>query len=52
LDDKQAFQRSLFPDGIFWRYSSAFFETGNRSLFQAVEEMLSEMVKSGRGEWI
>jgi hypothetical protein len=22
LDDKQAFQRSLFPDGIFWSHTS------------------------------
>jgi hypothetical protein len=49
LDDKQAFQRGLFSDGIFWSHSSAFFETGNRSLFQAVEEMLSEMVVGANG---
>lgn len=52
VEDRQAFQRGLFPEGIFWSHENAFFETGNRSLFQSVEAMLTEIKENGRGEWI
>lgn len=52
LEDRQAFQSSLFPDGIFWSHESSFFETDNRSLFQQVEAMLTNLKENGRGEWI
>lgn len=52
LEDRQAFQSALFPSGIFWSHENAFFETGNVSLFQSVEEMLTNLKENGRGEWI
>jgi site-specific DNA recombinase len=43
LDDQQAFQSALFPTGIFWSHENSFFETGNVSLFQSVEALLTDL---------
>jgi opacity protein-like surface antigen len=43
LDQKQAFQSSLFPIGIFWSKQNAFFEPENRSLMSLVSEMIDTM---------
>jgi hypothetical protein len=59
LDQKQAFQSSLFPIGIFWSKQNAFFEPENRSLMSLVSEMIDTMdgptavpELSGRDDWI
>lgn len=59
LEEKQTFQTSLFPRGIFWSKENSFFEPENRSLMVLVSEMIDAMdgstavpELSGRGEWI
>ena len=43
LEEKQAFQRSLFPRVVFWSKESSFFETGNRSLMSLISQMIYEL---------
>jgi DNA invertase Pin-like site-specific DNA recombinase len=49
---RQEIQTALFPDGLVFSPDSLFFEPRNHTLMQSVSELVTTLIKDGRGERI
>jgi len=45
VNEKQELQLAVFPEGLMWSPEVAFFEPGNTSLMQAVQELWKDLEK-------
>ncbi len=52
LARRHEIQTALFPSGLVFSPKDLFFEPRNHTLMQAVSELVTDLIKNGRGERI
>ena len=52
IRQKQEIQTMLWPEGLRYSHSLAFFEPANTSIYQDIQDFLNKKMEIGRGERI